>query len=97
MSVGLVSVVPLGSRALACPNATSNFSKRIETYGGSFAKQLMAAYRTADIDNKQRIIDAFDDLFDKYGPNGIFASKDSSIHSMGYAMVKHLTVRKQIN
>ena len=75
--------------------------QRIETYGGSFAKQLMAAYRTADIDNKQRIIDAFDDLFDKYGPNGIFGPEDESVHSWirssAYDMVKHLTVIKEVN
>ena len=75
--------------------------QRIETFGGSFAKQLMAAYRTADIDNKQRIIDAFDDLFDKYGPNGIFGPEDESVHSWirssAYDMVKHLTVIKEVN
>ena len=71
--------------------------QRIETFGGSFAKQLMAAYRTADMSNRQRIIDAFEEYFEEYGPNGVFASQDSSIHSMGYAMVKHLTIRKQIN
>jgi|TARA_R100000734_G_C3315522_1_gene107513 hypothetical protein len=71
--------------------------QRIETYGGGFAQKLMAAYRTADMSNRQRIIDAFEEYFEEYGPNGIFASKDSSIHSMGYAMVKHLQIRKQIN
>ena len=75
--------------------------QRIETYGGGFAKQLMAAYRTADMRNKQRIIDAFDDLFDKYGPNGIFESEDESVHSWirssAYDMVKHLTVIKEVN
>ena len=75
--------------------------QRIETFGGSFAKQLMAAYRTADIDNKQRIIDAFDDLFDKYGPNGIFESEDESVHSWirssAYDMLAPLSIRKQTN
>ena len=75
--------------------------QRIETFGGSFAKQLMAAYRTADIDNKQRIIDAFDDLFDKYGPNGIFESEDESVHSWirssAYSMLADLSIRKQTN
>ena len=68
--------------------------ERIETYGGGFAAQLMAAFKKADASNKQRIIDAFPELFEQYGPNSVFASKNSSIHSMGYAMVKHLTVRK---
>ena len=75
--------------------------QRMETFGGSFAKQLMAAYRTADIDNKQRIIDAFDDLFDKYGPNGIFESEDESVHSWirssSYDMLSFLSIRKQTN
>ena len=75
--------------------------QRIETFGGSFAKQLMAAYRTADLDNKQRIIDAFDDLFDKYGPNGIFESEDESVHSWirssAYDMLVPLSIRKQTN
>ena len=73
--------------------------QRIETFGGGFAKQLMAAYRTADMRNRQRIIDAFEELFDEYGPNGIFAPKDQKewIRSSGYAMVKHLTVIKEVN
>ena len=73
--------------------------QRMEIHGGSFTKRLMAAYRAADMSNRQRIIDAFEELFDKYGPNGIFAPKDQKewLHSSGYAMVKHLQIRKQIN
>ena len=75
--------------------------QRIETFGGGFAKQLMAAYRTADMRNRQRIIDAFEELFEEYGPNGIFGPKDESVHSWirssAYDMVKHLTVIKEVN
>lgn len=68
--------------------------QRIETYGGGFAAYLMAAFKKADPNNKQRIINAFPELFEKYGPNSVFASKESNINSMGYSMVKHLTVFK---
>ena len=73
--------------------------QRMEIHGGSFTKRLMSAYRAADMSNRQRIIDAFEELFDEYGPNGIFAPKDQKewLHSSGYAMVKHLQIRKQIN
>ena len=75
--------------------------QRIETFGGGFAQKLMAAYRTADMSNRQRIIDAFEELFEEYGPNGIFAPKDSQvqswIRSSAYDMLKPLTIRKQIN
>lgn len=68
--------------------------ERIETYGGGFAAHLMAAFKKADANNKQRIINAFPELFEEYGPNSVFATKSSNIHSMGYSMVKHLTVLK---
>jgi hypothetical protein len=75
--------------------------QRIETFGGGFAKQLMAAYRTADMRNRQRIIDAFEELFDEYGPNGIFGPKDESVHSWirssAYDMLAPLSIRKQTN
>ena len=68
--------------------------ERIEVYAGGFGAALMTAFRVADPDNKQRIIDAFPELFESYGPNSVFPSKELSVNSMGYAMVKHLTVRK---
>ena len=75
--------------------------QRMEIHGGGFAKRLMAAYRAADMSNRQRIIDAFDDLFDKYGPNGIFESEDESVHSWirssAYSMLADLSIRKQTN
>ena len=44
--------------------------QRIETYGGGFAQKLMAAYRTADMRNKQRIIDAFEESSRSMVPMG---------------------------
>ena len=46
--------------------------------------------------NKQRIIDAFEEYFEEYGPKG---SLHQRIHPLfqGYAMVKHLQIRKQTN
>ena len=68
--------------------------ERIEVYAGGFGAALMTAFRIADPDNKQRIIEAFPELFESHGPNSVFASKETSVSSMGYAMVKHLTIRK---
>ncbi|QDP50031.1 MAG: hypothetical protein Unbinned3459contig1000_41 [Prokaryotic dsDNA virus sp.] len=67
---------------------------RMETYGGGFVKGLAALYRRSDLRNQQKILTTWPELFEEYGPNGIFASKATDIKSMGYTMVKHLTVRK---
>lgn len=53
--------------------------ERIETYGGGFAAQLMSAFKKADASNKQRIIDAFPELFEQYGPNSVFVSQSRSM------------------
>jgi len=45
----------------------------METRGGSFVAAIGAALRYADPVNRQRLLDAFPDLVEKYGPNGMFA------------------------
>lgn len=67
---------------------------RMETYGGGFVAGLAQLYRKGDPSNKQKILNTWPEIFDEFGPKGIFASKATSIHSMGYAMVKHLSIRK---
>jgi len=78
------------------PNDPSIYDtlERMELFGGGFVAKLVAAFKHADQRNKKRIIAAFPELFEEYGPNSVFASKDSSIQSMGYSMVKHLSIRK---
>ena len=67
---------------------------RMETFGGGFEAGLAQLYRKGDPTNKQKILNTWPEYFEKFGPNGIFASKATDIKSMGYTMVKHLTVRK---
>ena len=45
----------------------------METKGGSFVGAIGAALRYADPDNRKRLLNAFPDLVQKYGPNGMFA------------------------
>jgi hypothetical protein len=47
--------------------------ERMEQFGGSFVVALSKAIRCADFYNKQRIIGAFPDYVEKYGPNSKFA------------------------
>ena len=68
--------------------------ERMEAYGGGFASALAVAYTKADPANKQRIIDTWPELFEKYGPTGIFASPQQRVHSYGYELTKRLTIRK---
>jgi hypothetical protein len=46
---------------------------RMDTYGGSFVSSIAQALRFADPKNRQRLLDAFPDLVQKYGPQGQFA------------------------
>ena len=67
---------------------------RMESYGGSFVAALVTTYRRADTNNKQKILTTWPELFVEYGPNSVFASQTTDIMSMGYSMVKHLSIRK---
>ena len=67
---------------------------RMESYGGGFVAALVVAYRRADTNNKQKILTTWSELFTEYGPNSVFASHTTDIMSMGYSMVKHLSIRK---
>lgn len=44
----------------------------MDTYGGSFVSSIAQALRFADPKNRQRLLDAFPDLVQKYGPNSPF-------------------------
>lgn len=44
----------------------------MEKYGGSFVSSIAQALRYADPKNRQRLLDAFPDLVEKYGPNTKF-------------------------
>jgi 2-oxo-4-hydroxy-4-carboxy--5-ureidoimidazoline (OHCU) decarboxylase len=44
----------------------------METKGGSFVGALAQALRYADPANRKRLLDAFPDVVQKYGPNGMF-------------------------
>ena len=67
----------------------------MEINGGNFAAQLVRAFKAADPANRKKILDTWPELFEKYGPNGIFAPQQRyPVKSLGYAMVQHLQVRK---
>ena len=44
----------------------------MQSHGGSFVSSIAQALRVADPVNRQRLIDAFPDLVEKYGPNSQF-------------------------
>jgi 2-oxo-4-hydroxy-4-carboxy--5-ureidoimidazoline (OHCU) decarboxylase len=44
----------------------------METYGGTFVSSISQALRYADPMNRQKLLDAFPDLVEKYGPNSQF-------------------------
>jgi 2-oxo-4-hydroxy-4-carboxy--5-ureidoimidazoline (OHCU) decarboxylase len=46
---------------------------RMDSYGGSFVSSIAQALRFADPTNRQRLLDAFPDLVQQYGPEGQFA------------------------
>jgi 2-oxo-4-hydroxy-4-carboxy--5-ureidoimidazoline (OHCU) decarboxylase len=45
---------------------------RMDSYGGSFVSSIAQALRFADPKNRQRLLDAFPDLVQKYGPDSQF-------------------------
>lgn len=44
----------------------------MQAYGGSFASRIADAALVADTTNKDRLIAAFPELFEKYGPGSDF-------------------------
>lgn len=50
----------------------SIFVETLQAYGGSFVKRLAAALSVADPKNFERLINAFPELIEKYGPSSDF-------------------------
>ena len=46
---------------------------RMNTYGGSFVSSIAQALRFADPTNRQKLLDAFPNLVQEYGPGSRFA------------------------
>jgi len=44
----------------------------MQSHGGSFVNSIAQALRVADPVNRQRLLDAFPDLVEKYGPTSSF-------------------------
>jgi hypothetical protein len=44
----------------------------MEVFGGGFASQIDRAFYAADIGNRNRLVGAFADLFERYGPGSGF-------------------------
>ena len=49
------------------------FAQTLKKFGGHFCSKLADAYCAADLTNKARIINAFPELLEKYGPDSRFA------------------------
>lgn len=47
----------------------------MERFGGTFCVNLAAAMRYADPYNRQRIMNAFPEIIEKYGPTGPFQKR----------------------
>lgn len=50
----------------------TNTMLSMRAYGGSFAQHIGQAAAVADSNNRQRLQDAFPELFEKYGPKSEF-------------------------
>ena len=50
------------------------FIKTVQRFGGSFYQSLASALQTADPKNFDRILAAFPELLEKYGPESSFYS-----------------------
>lgn len=51
----------------------------MESKGGSFVSALAQALRYADPSNRTRILEAFPDIVQKYGSNGVFVSEQQTV------------------
>ena len=51
----------------------------MEKYGGSFVTAIAQALRYADPANRQRLLNAFPDLVEKYGPNTKFTQVKEAV------------------
>lgn len=54
------------------PNEFTQLICTMEARGGSFVSALAQALRYADPTNRKRLLDAFPDIVQKYGPNSMF-------------------------
>jgi hypothetical protein len=45
---------------------------RMKSYGGSFVVALASALEKADFNNKQKLLNAFPEYVEEYGPNSKF-------------------------
>jgi hypothetical protein len=49
------------------------FAETLREYGGHFCKKLADAYCAADSTNKAKILKAWPELYEQYGPDSRFA------------------------
>ena len=63
--------VPLQFKAMNHSELTSMICL-MQSHGGSFVSSIATALRFADPVNRQRLLDAFPDLVEKYGPTSVF-------------------------
>ena len=52
--------------------------RRMSLYGGKFYSELANALRYADPSNRDKVISAFPNIIDKYGPHSRFATSETN-------------------
>lgn len=67
------AVLPLSFRKMQTSDDFYIFAETMRRYGGGFCKKLADAFCAADSSNKQKIIAAFPELVENYGPGSRFA------------------------
>ncbi len=60
------------SKEFYCCESTIKTVDLMHKFGGSFAASLAKTYFRADIPNRRKIFATWPELFEEYGPNGIF-------------------------
>ncbi len=60
------------SKEFYCCESTIKTVDLMHKFGGSFASALANTYRCADSINRCKIYATWPELFEEYGPNGIF-------------------------
>ena len=77
------------------PNDPSIYDtlERMEAHGGGFVSRLVSLFRHADLDNKKRILETWPELFEEFGPKGMFASPQQRAHSYAYEWTQLITIR----
>lgn len=71
------SAAPATTKLVVNDNTWLYTCLTMENYGGGFARHIARAALVADMSNRTRMLEAFPDLFNKYGPGSDFYQRMS--------------------